>query len=131
MDFRPERDEQFRPLSIRGGSNEDQHRLPDELCCHIRLRGMEPLWSPVVATRGKQRQIDRAPKPQKQAKAVAIGCDRLPREVHGKEGVDGSSPSEGLDYLQSPRPLELGDESVRLKDRCRVLHRPSAGESAP
>src|SRR6266568_2021243 len=56
---------------------------------------MEPLWSPVVATRGDHRQIDRAPKPQKQAKSVAIGCDRLPREVHGKEGVDGSSPSEG------------------------------------
>jgi hypothetical protein len=35
-----------------------------------------------------------------------------------------------LDYLQSPRPLELGDESVRLKVRRRVLHRPSAGESA-
>jgi hypothetical protein len=29
-----------------------------------------------------------------------------------------------------PRPLELGDESVRLKARRRVLHRPSAGESA-
>ena len=24
-----------------------------------------------------------------------MGCDRLPREAHGKEGVDGSSPSEG------------------------------------
>src|SRR5436190_5555717 len=31
----------------------------------------------------------------KQAKSVAIGCHQLPREVHGKEGVDGSSPSEG------------------------------------
>jgi hypothetical protein len=27
---------------------------------------------------------------------VAAGCDRLPENVHGKEGVDGSSPSEGL-----------------------------------
>src|SRR6266540_1339874 len=35
-------------------------------------------------------------KPQKQARYVATGCHRLPREVHGKEGVDGSSPSEGL-----------------------------------
>jgi hypothetical protein len=26
---------------------------------------------------------------------VAAGCDRLPETFHGKEGVDGSSPSEG------------------------------------
>jgi hypothetical protein len=39
---------------------------------------MEPLWSPVVATGGNQRQIGSAPKPRKQAKSVAIGCDQLP-----------------------------------------------------
>ena len=27
---------------------------------------------------------------------VALGCDRLPASFHGKEGVDGSSPSEGF-----------------------------------
>src|SRR6266851_4575859 len=57
---------------------------------------MEPLWSPVVATRGNQRQIDRPPIPQKQAESVAAGCHRLPEKFHGKEGVDGSSPSEGF-----------------------------------
>ena len=31
-----------------------------------------------------------------QAKTVAAGCDQLPFEAHGKEGVDGSSPSEGF-----------------------------------
>jgi hypothetical protein len=31
----------------------------------------------------------------KQAKTVAVGCDWLPRASNGKEGVDGSSPSEG------------------------------------
>jgi hypothetical protein len=31
-----------------------------------------------------------------QAKIVATGCYQLPKEFHGKEGVDGSSPSEGL-----------------------------------
>jgi hypothetical protein len=36
-----------------------------------------------------------ASKPRKYAKTVATGCDRLPRDCHGKEGVDGSSPSEG------------------------------------
>src|SRR6266487_3876508 len=56
---------------------------------------MEPLWSPGVATGGNRRQIDRRLKPQKQAKTVATGCHQLPATFHGKEGVDGSSPSEG------------------------------------
>ena len=56
---------------------------------------MEPLWSPVVANGGNRRQIEESRKPQKQAKTVAVGCDRLPETFHGKEGVDGSSPSEG------------------------------------
>src|SRR5438128_10364544 len=38
---------------------------------------MEPLWSPVVATGGNQRQIGCARKRRKQAKTVAVGCDRL------------------------------------------------------
>jgi hypothetical protein len=37
----------------------------------------------------------------KQAKSVAAGCHRLPIGAHGKEGVDGSSPSEVFPkYLQ-------------------------------
>src|SRR6266516_4941085 len=56
---------------------------------------MEPLWSPVVATGGNPSQIGWPQKPQKQAKTVAADCDRLPFGAHGKEGVDGSSPSEG------------------------------------
>jgi hypothetical protein len=32
----------------------------------------------------------------KQAKTVAVGCERLPRKCHGKEDVSGSSPSEGF-----------------------------------
>jgi len=32
--------------------------------------------------------------PRKQAK-IATGCHQLPETFHGKEGVDGSSPSEG------------------------------------
>jgi hypothetical protein len=57
---------------------------------------MEPLWSPVVATGGNQWQIGVTRKPQKQAKSVATSCHRLPETFHGKEGVDGSSPSEGF-----------------------------------
>src|SRR6266487_6863459 len=56
---------------------------------------MEPLWSPVVATGGNQWQIRSARNPPKQAKSVAAGCHRLREKFHGKEGVDGSSPSEG------------------------------------
>ena len=43
------------------------------------------------------------PKRLRQAKTVAVACDQLPEPFHGKEGVDGSSPSEGLmskKYLQ-------------------------------
>ncbi len=57
---------------------------------------MEPLWSPVVATGGNQRQIDWVPNPQKQAKWVATGCHQLRETFHGKEGVDDSGPSEGF-----------------------------------
>ena len=37
-----------------------------------------------------------AAKPQEQAKSVAAGCEPLPLNLDGKEGVDGPSPSEGL-----------------------------------
>jgi hypothetical protein len=50
----------------------------------------------VVATGGNQRQIGHPQKRQKQAKTVAVRCHHLPEEFHGKEGVDGSSPSEGF-----------------------------------
>jgi hypothetical protein len=56
---------------------------------------MEPLWSPVAATGGNGWQMPPAQKPRKQAKTVAVACVQSPIEAHGKEGVDGSSPSEG------------------------------------
>ena len=48
----------------------------------------------MVATGGNQWQIAEPEKRQKQAKTVAVGCDQLQFRAHGKEGVDGSSPSE-------------------------------------
>jgi hypothetical protein len=39
----------------------------------------------------------------KQAKTVATGCHQLRAKFHGKEGVDGSSPSEGFE-----KPLQMG-----------------------
>jgi hypothetical protein len=62
---------------------------------------MEPLWSPVVATLGNRLQFASARNRYNQAKTVAVGCDRLPKGPHGKEGVDGSSPSEGFE--KAPR----------------------------
>jgi hypothetical protein len=37
-----------------------------------------------------------ASKTAQTSETAAVGCDRLPESFHGKEGVDGSSPSEGL-----------------------------------
>jgi hypothetical protein len=54
---------------------------------------MERLWSRAVATGGNRSQMGPPRKRLKEARTVAVGCDRLPRD--GKEGVDGSSPSEG------------------------------------
>ena len=41
-----------------------------------------------------------AAKTARTSQHVAVGCHWLPVGAHGKEGVDGSSPSEGLKYLQ-------------------------------
>jgi hypothetical protein len=45
-------------------------------------------WQPVANRKGV--------KPRRQAKTVDVDCDRLREEAHGEEGVDGSSPSDGL-----------------------------------
>jgi hypothetical protein len=53
---------------------------------------MEHLRSRAVATGGKCTPTRNR---LNEAKTVGTGCDRLPIGAHGKEGVDGSSPSEG------------------------------------
>ncbi len=63
---------------------------------------MERLWSLAGATSGNRWQMERPRKRLKEAKSAAVGCDQLPRECHGKEGVDGSSPSEGFNYEKIP-----------------------------
>jgi hypothetical protein len=75
--------------------------------------GMEPLWSPVFATGGNQRQIDPPQNREKQAKTVAVCCDRLPEAFHGKEGVDGSSPSEGFEEMPANRDFVSSDRATR------------------
>jgi hypothetical protein len=44
-------------------------------------------WQPVAN--------ETRPETAQASETVAVGCDRLPPRPHGKEGVDGSSPSEG------------------------------------
>jgi len=85
-------------------------------------RRMEPLWSPVVATGGNRRQIDRARKRPKHAKTV-----------DGKEGVDGSSPSEGFEespakagFLSSRTPV-LYMRSAPARGGQMEGHRDSSG----
>jgi len=49
---------------------------------------------------GAQRSAHfKAQKPHEQLNLSAIGCHRLPFGSHGKEGVDGSSPSEGFSFF--------------------------------
>ena len=57
---------------------------------------MEPLWSRAVATGGNRSQMGKRQERLRRAKTVAVGCDPLPESFHGKEGVSGSSPEEGL-----------------------------------
>ena len=57
-------------------------------------------WQPVA--NGK------APKPARTSQTVATGCNQLPIGAHGKEGVDGSSPSEGSAKAQQMPAFDFG-----------------------
>ena len=63
---------------------------------------MELLWSLAVATGGKYS----SPKNVGNKQTVATGCDQLPIGA-GKEGVDGSSPSEGFPFSPAQPPFPL------------------------
>ena len=83
---------------------------------------MEPLWSPAVATGGNRWQMGWPQKRRRQAETVAADCDRLPESFHGTEGVDGSSPSEGLrkslqmsDLLGHARPVQRRSHQGRTR----------------
>ena len=62
---------------------------------HLELLFVEPLWSPAVADNGNVAQIAVTGQAKKCPQILAFRCRRLPIEVHGKEGVSGSSPEEG------------------------------------
>jgi hypothetical protein len=83
---------------------------------------MEHLWSTAGATGGNQSQLEGRQKRLKRAKSVAVGCDRLPPGPHGKEGVDGSSPSEGFAKVAAYRPLPF---VIRTMGSMRNVHQTS------
>lgn len=66
---------------------------------------MEHLWSRAVATDGNHRQTNRARTPLDHLLLSAIGCICLPWTQNGKEGVDGSNPSE---FWKTRRPGKTG-----------------------
>jgi hypothetical protein len=86
-------------------------------CLHGRQR-MEHLWSRAGATGGNRSQMGGASKRVEQAKTVAVGCDRLPIGAHGKEGVDGSSPSEGFSEFPANRTFGLSVEQTPCHARA-------------
>jgi hypothetical protein len=76
--------------------------------------GMEHLWSPAGATGGNRSQIDWRRKPLKRADPQPMATHGNGLAAHGKEGVDGSSPSEG----SAKALLHVGDFAFR--STCRV-----------
>src|SRR6059058_5314282 len=79
---------------------------------------MEPLWSPVVAIGGKQWQIGRPSKPQRQAKSVATGCRPLPEKyMVSRASAVGCHPLREVPSLRRRRsspglPASLGERNV-------------------
>src|SRR5436190_24371400 len=56
--------------------------------------GMEHLWSHAGATGGNQSQMEERRERLKQRNPHSLATNGNRFELHGKEGVDGSSPSE-------------------------------------
>jgi hypothetical protein len=81
-------------------------------CSQFRQRRMEPLWSPVVATGGKWRGREDRSNRRKPLR----GCDQLPESFHGKEGVDGSSPSEGS--AKAPHDAAFFSDQLQILERA-------------
>jgi hypothetical protein len=71
---------------------------------------------PVVATGGNWSQIALPPKPQKQAKTVAVGCDWLPREVMvSRASAVGCHPLREVPSLRGRRSISLKRQVLRTR----------------
>ena len=87
---------------------------------------MEHLWSPAGATGGNRWQMGHPRKPLKQADPQPVATHGNRFGAHGKEGVDGSSPSEGSEktcnmqvfvVLMANAIAVAGTERVHKQDR--------------
>ena len=76
--------------------------------------GMEHLWSPAGATGGNRWQMEHPRKPLKQADPQPVATHGNRSGAHGKEGVDGSSPSEGFTKRQQMALFVASTAYVRL-----------------
>ena len=92
---------------------------PVAFCLLTRRQIVEHLWSRADATDGNRWQTHPPRTPIDYLLSSAIACPYLPRMLHGKEGVNGSSPLEGLQ-----KPLQVGGFRVlpvaRLDDEGRT-----------
>ena len=106
----------------------------------IRQQIMEHFWSRADATHGNSWQSQRPRKRLNYLRTVANACHQSRPPLHGKEGVDGSSPSEGStkspeiggyhgqnDLLLIARAVGVEHvvEQSAQKGRRKVLNRPS------
>jgi hypothetical protein len=73
---------------------------------------MEHLWSQAGATSGNRWQMQRPRKWLKQVDRQPVATHRNGFGAHGKEGVDGSSPSEGLRRSRMIPRRQRGERSV-------------------
>jgi hypothetical protein len=77
---------------------------------------------PVVAISGNRSQTEWPRKPPKQAQTAAVNCHRLRAPFHGKEGVDGSSPSEGFAEMPATVRFRLpGSKTPVTRGHSRAL----------
>jgi hypothetical protein len=91
---------------------------------------MEPLWSPVVPIGGNQRQMGLTRKRRKQAKTVAVGCDRLRKEALVRRGRRFESVRGLLAFRCSGRGCVLCVGDSAFVQRPRSVHRVDVGPAA-
>ena len=82
---------------------------------------MERLWSLAGATSGNRWQMRKPWKRLKQAETVAVDYDQLPQNLDGKEGVDGSSPSERSAKALQTCPTCGVQGTSQVSDKMRLV----------
>src|SRR6266446_1313973 len=82
---------------------------------------MEHLWSQAGATSGNRSQMGPPRKRLKQADRQPVATHGNGFGAHGKEGVDGSSPSEGFNATRETRQSRSACNLPRSGDRFDIL----------